>query len=295
MSAQSPTPSPWFAAPPAAWIEVSGPDAANFLQGQFSNDLRGDPGSAVYGLWLDHRGRILGDSWVLRRAPDQFAVISYATPAAAIRTTLEAHIIADDVTLLDRGGAGILLSVWGAAAAVAPGAFHADAGALAWRGRRDTETVVEWLAPAADLALWRQRLGLPDALRLAPEELARRRITAGIPLIPRDAGAEFTPLDAGLEDAVSFAKGCFLGQEVVARMQRMERAAWKLVRLRGAGPAPPTPQAVHAGGVEVGSLSSAAAEGDGWIGLAMLKRKLVATEAAPALHLPGAAAMANVC
>ena len=53
---------------PAAWLRITGGDAETFLQGQFSNDLRGlRAGSgAVYGLWLDVKGRVMADSFVLR-------------------------------------------------------------------------------------------------------------------------------------------------------------------------------------------------------------------------------------
>ncbi len=66
---------------PAAWLRVSGPDAAAFLQGQFSNDLRPlglapeAKGAlpAVYGLWLTVKGKVEADSFVLRGAgPEEF-------------------------------------------------------------------------------------------------------------------------------------------------------------------------------------------------------------------------------
>ena len=54
---------------PAAWLQVSGPDAFNFLQGQFTNDLRLlEEQPAVYGLWLNEKGKVQGDSFVLRAA-----------------------------------------------------------------------------------------------------------------------------------------------------------------------------------------------------------------------------------
>lgn len=52
---------------PACWLRITGEDAANFLQGQFSNELRGLPeGGAAYGLWLTLKGKVLADSFVVR-------------------------------------------------------------------------------------------------------------------------------------------------------------------------------------------------------------------------------------
>ena len=78
---------------PAAWLRVTGEDAANFLQGQFTNELRGVPaGGAVYGLWLTLKGKVLADSFVVRGGTgaggsaaggaEVFWVGSYFSPAA---------------------------------------------------------------------------------------------------------------------------------------------------------------------------------------------------------------------
>src|SRR5690606_29184391 len=55
-----------------------------------------------YGLWLDHRGRIHGDSTILRLAEERFFLLSWATSPQALIAKLDAHIIADDVVLTDR-------------------------------------------------------------------------------------------------------------------------------------------------------------------------------------------------
>src|SRR5688572_1380953 len=87
---------------PATVLRVSGEDAASFLQGQFSNDLRDlDQKKAVYGLWLNHKGRVIADSFVHRLAEGDFLVFSYHCPVEVIRQRLEAFVIADDVVLED--------------------------------------------------------------------------------------------------------------------------------------------------------------------------------------------------
>src|SRR5580658_9564626 len=84
---------------PAAWLRVSGTDSATFLQGQFSNDLRHfGPDLATYGLWLDVKGKVIADGFVMPgKGPDGFWIGSYFSPADQLRRRLEGFIIADDV------------------------------------------------------------------------------------------------------------------------------------------------------------------------------------------------------
>jgi folate-binding protein YgfZ len=102
------------------------------------------------------------------------------------------------------------------------------------------------------------------------------RIEAGVPtmgrdLVPGDLAAS-TPLVA---DAVDFTKGCFVGQELVARMDsRGGSAPTRLVRLRSSGEPPDAGVPVHAPSGDVGRVTSVAPDVDGWVGLAMVSRKL---------------------
>ena len=92
----------FFLTRPKAWIEVSGEDAPHFLQSQFSGDLRVEVGSAVPGLWLDHRARLHGEGVVLKRGEASYLIASLSTPAAGLLERLENHVIADDVDFEDR-------------------------------------------------------------------------------------------------------------------------------------------------------------------------------------------------
>src|SRR5438046_523634 len=103
MSINSTTSRVFFRCEPAAWLRITGADAATFLQGQFTNDLRAlERGAEVYGLWLTVKGKVLADSFVVRgpRA-DEFCLGSYFSPAGVIRERLESHVIADDVVIED--------------------------------------------------------------------------------------------------------------------------------------------------------------------------------------------------
>jgi tRNA-modifying protein YgfZ len=252
---------------PAAWLRASGPDAASFLQGQFTNDLRGlAPGGSVYGLWLNVKAKVVADSFVLRgEGAEEFWIGSYFSTAGTIRERLESFIIADDVTIEDQTDAWRGISWMG-------GAPPAEFGArVRCPGRRAQAQTIEWVFPAHDSAEVRDLCR--DARELSAGEMERLRIEAGIPAVPRDLGLGDLPNEGGLEaEAISYTKGCYLGQEVIARLRSMGQVRRRLLRVTGDGenfPALPVP--IFSAGRRVGELRSAALDGaGGFIGLAML-------------------------
>lgn len=270
-----------FAWQPAAWLQISGADAAVFLQGQFTNELRGiAPGQAVYGLWLTIKGKVLADSFVVRGAGEsEFWVGSYFSAAVTLRERLEAFVIADDVVIEDRTGEWRGLSIVGAGAA--DWLARAPAGSMAFAGRRSRGGSVEWLVPAAAWDEARARVAeLPEVDAAALERL---RIEQGIPGVPRDIGHADLPNEAGLEtEAISYTKGCYLGQEVMARLKSMGQVRRRLVRVDGdskPGDAPVVPSPLFVGPKQAGELRSVAARPEGgWVGLAMVSLLTVGAE-----------------
>src|ERR1700677_2778810 len=132
---------------PACLLKASGPDAAAFLQGQFSNDLsRIAPGEAVYGLWLDRKGRVIADSHVVRDLiGGQFWIASISSPAAVVMRRLVDFIIADDVTIEH------VTPGWEGVALVGAGAGNWLAGeeraGIFFPGRRAASDSWEWIVP----------------------------------------------------------------------------------------------------------------------------------------------------
>lgn len=249
---------------PAAWLRVTGADAATFLQGQLTNDLRGlAAGGAVYGLWLNQKGKVLADSFVVRGGGEEFWVGSYFSTAAAIRERLEAYVIADDVIIEDATVEWAAVSWLDGAA---PG--EVPAGVLRFAGRRGG-AAEEWVFPS-------ERAGEIETLlegtrEVEPGEMERRRIAAGVPAVPAEIGPGELPNEGGLEaDAISYTKGCYLGQEVMARLKTMGQVRRRLMRVRGAGAAPAVPAELAQEGKRIGELRSVAGAGDGFVGLALL-------------------------
>lgn len=264
---------------PATCLRVSGEDAFSFLQGQFTQDLRSTTGRSVsYGLWLNQKGRVLADSYVLRESDAEFLVVSLGSSSTVIRERLEAYVIADDVVIEDEtalwGGVvvgGTEAESWLAVAAgalPAAGEFVRAGGGWVFRGRRGAETSFEWIRPVGA-----EPLAGPEPI--ADEELERRRVAAGIARVPHDIGSGELPNEGGLDAcAVSYTKGCYLGQEVMARLKSMGTLRRRLVRVKGLAQRPPAvPCALLQGERRVGELRSAVDDGEGgFVGLALVTK-----------------------
>lgn len=264
-------------------LRVRGPDANSYLQGQFTQDLRLADGAVAYGLWLDHKGRVQADSHIRRQADNDYLVVSFSLPAAQLLARLQAYLIADEVELEDQTAnwAGVLL--WGEGAA----SLAAPAGSLALPSRRAGLDSVQWLVPAGrsgDAAAALKKVFAQESDRPAAE-LARLR--AGVPAVPADLGPRDLPNEGGIEDiAISFTKGCYLGQEVMARLKNLGSVRRRLHLVQGVGAPPTSGTGLYQGDRKVGETRSAAVDGETFLALAMVS--LVSLDAAAGLGLaPG--------
>jgi tRNA-modifying protein YgfZ len=254
---------------PSAFLRVSGPDAADFLQGQFTNDLRKlDSEGTLYGLWLDRKGRVLADSQLQKETGSQdFIIASTRSPAAIIADHLGAHIIADDVAISDEtvSWRGLALVGSGTGAWLAseprPG--------FVFPGRRASEENWEWIHRDSDAAA--AAAAVAGARVVEDEEIERMRIASAIPSVPIDIGPADLPNEGGLDAlAISYSKGCYTGQEVMARIKSLGRVRRTLVRVRGASAPPVLPAGLWLAGRKEGEVRSAVAEGSGFAGLALV-------------------------
>lgn len=266
---------------PAAIIRVVGDDAFTFLQGQFTNELRQAVGSATYGLWLDQKGKTLADSHVLRISENEFLVVSVNSAAELIRKRLEDYIVADDVTLADEtsGVQGMVLFGAGASAAlarvfespVAASRFAQRNNVIAFAGRRAGGENFEILGDAAALQVMRGQLLSAGAKAADLPALEFARISAGLPAIPHDIGPGDLPNEGGLENvAISYTKGCYLGQEVMARLKNLGQVRRRLHVVRGTGVPPASRAALYQGEKKAGEIRSVAIQGSDFVALAML-------------------------
>lgn len=208
-------------------IAVSGAEAAEYLQGQLSNDVEVlVPGAGCYAALLDRKGHLQADPRVLRLAPDEFLLEAEDVVGPALLRHLTMYKIGREVEVADRSAELSLLSVIGPGAAAVTGAEglgpeHSHREVVIGGGARAMATDV-----GVDLLVApERRQALRDALLDAGAEQAGEeaaeivRVEAGRPRFGHEMSDATMPAEAGIvERAVDFEKGCYIGQEPVARL-----------------------------------------------------------------------------
>jgi folate-binding protein YgfZ len=296
-------------------LQVDGADRVRWLNGMLSNDVAalapGRDRSGCYALLLTRIGRIVADVHVLLRE-GAFWLETEQSAVAPLLATLGKFIIADDVRLSEIGPAWERLALEGpaasaifaAAAGEAPGlaADAADrfqiAGISLWAGAWGVsgEDALQLFVPAGQaeaVALALERAGASHALTAAGEDaLEILRIEAGTPRFGHELSESVLPAEVGLERAISTSKGCYTGQEIVARMASKGGASHALVGLALAeGDAPAQGSPLLAQAARVGELTSFALSARaGAIGLGFVRRQ----HAAPGTPLEVAGRSARV-
>ncbi len=223
-------------------IRVDGDDARAWLNGQISNDVSDTrEGDSVYALLLEANGRILTDLYALDRG-DAFDLLVPRARLADVREHLERFIVMEDVDLEAREVEVI--------SAQGPRASELDGFTCDRLGHGGTDRLDGDLDAIVERA---QELG---GGLVSPEAWELARLRAGRPALGADFDATVFPQEAGLAElAVSFAKGCYVGQEVVCMLENRGQLRRRLVQLRAdALPAPGSRLMFE--GVEVGTIRS---------------------------------------
>ena len=264
---------------PAAHFIVTDEDAADFLQSQFTNELRPfKVGQATYGLWLDAKGKVIADSVMLCEGAEQFRVISECCAGELITAHMERHIIADDVEIEHvESGFGFELPTQAVKAlgldCPKSGRFIRFKEGIIYSIQDSLYNVVMHKESAAKLVF--KELTDLGFIEFSASERGLARIDRGRPSVPEEIGAADMPGEGGLEhDAISFTKGCYLGQEVVARMHNVGKAQRGLFVVRGEGAIPDLPLVLtNSESKQVGELRTAYLDGETWQGVAILKTR----------------------
>jgi len=253
---------------------VGGEDRVAFLQGMLSNDVqRLAPGHGCHSLLLTEQGKIVADAVVLALA-DAVVLDARGSGIARAADALARYIVADDVELT-HDDTTHAVGIFGPRAADALAslaiesapdrpyahvAVERDGGTL--RVARipqpgaggffcivPEEAVEPWWRAARERGLAAAGFAAFDTLR----------IESGVPAYGVDVGPDTIALEAPLEDAISFRKGCYLGQEVIERVSARGHVSRKLVPLTIDAEAPPSAgDVVFAGDKEIGRITSAA-------------------------------------
>jgi tRNA-modifying protein YgfZ len=181
-----------FAARPRAYVRVAGPDAEDLLQRFLSNDVTG--GEVVAALLLTPKGRLIAPVRVWRRGPDDFLLLTEPELGEEVRTTLLRGRFAAKCEIEAEEHTSMLV--------------FGDAEGLASELPGAVEVLDAGVEPT-----------------IGAVELERLRIEAGIPAWGKELDDTILPAEAGLDEThISFTKGCYPGQEPVARLHHRGHA-----------------------------------------------------------------------
>jgi len=201
-------------------IELEGAEAAEFLQGQVTNDVEAlAPGEGCYAALLDHKGKLRTDMRVLRLAPERLVVDADPAARAVLRHNFETYSLGRQVRSSDLTDERALLSLIGPAARDRLGAEAPPDREHAFVEGAHGLHVATDLGVDVILAAEEEEAARELAPRVAEDAAECLRIESGRPRLGLDMDATTIPQEAGLNDrAVSFTKGCYVGQETVARL-----------------------------------------------------------------------------
>ncbi|HKI85811.1 MAG TPA: hypothetical protein VKA53_03600, partial [Thermoanaerobaculia bacterium] len=256
-------------------LVLDGPDRQRFLHGLMTCEVKAlAPGEGAYGFFSDSKGKVLADGVVLAYEK-RLEIALPSEEAEPIREHVKKYIIADRVEV-ENGQERIAVSVFGPKGAeILATRFGEPLPVDPWRHRSypvDAETVTLlkngqarcegytlWIPKSLAVGLLRELRGLSASLvPVGDRAVDAMRVDLGVPRFGPDFGGDCFPQETGLEDeAVSYEKGCYLGQEIVARIHYRGQSPRVMARVAiEAGDAPAVGTALSAGGREAGRLGT---------------------------------------
>lgn len=274
--------------PASDLLELSGPDRLRFLNGLVTCEVKGlAEGAGRYGFFTDLKGRVLADVVILALT-DRLVLDLPAGSGPAMAAHLRKYVIADRVEVAESPDRMPVTLAGPLAGSVLAGELPAEpwshrsreiAGenvTLVREGRLGVEAFTCWTSASAAPAVRGALEALAGVGRASAAALDVARIRAGIGRFGQDFGPEHFPQETGAEAmGVSYTKGCYLGQEIVARIHYRGGVQRGLRGLRFAGEPPALGTAVLAEGRESGTVTSLATTSDlGAIGLAVLHQRV---------------------
>jgi folate-binding protein YgfZ len=261
-------------------VRVHGPDAPHFLNNLVTSEVAHlADGEAAYAGLLTPQGKMLFDFLAVREA-DGYRLDTLAENAAALAQRLGFYKLRAKVMVADASSDEAVIAFWGGEPpATLPGVAYADP--------RLSALGMRVIVPRASVA---GVLALPGLTRTDAGAFHAHRVALGVPEGGRDfAFGDAFPHDADMDalTGIDFAKGCYVGQEVVSRMQHRGTARRRIVMATAAGPLPPTGTALTAGDRPVGTLGTVA--GQAGLALVRVDRAKAAIDAGVPIEADGTA------
>lgn len=224
----------WLKLPPRALWKLTGNDRVRYLNGQITNDVaKLQPGHSLYAAVTSPKGKMMGDVFV-SATNDALWIDAPIELRETLDTRLQKYLIADDAELTE-----INREWW---------LHHIFAPSSASQLRSDT--------PPDTLTFWNPRFGLSgfdhwlplgtgfgavDVPQIPTDVIETLRLEFALPKWGADMNEDTLPPEAGLErNGISYTKGCYLGQETIARIKSIGHVNKSLMTLAADGAEPPT-------------------------------------------------------
>lgn len=252
------------------WIEIKGPDSRKFLNSRLTNDINKLQGkSGCYSLLLTPKGKIIADCFCYP-CGDYFGIDCDLSLKPALLENIKKYIVFQKVEVNDQS------EKWGALSILGPKSKdHLQPVLKDLPSQEFSYTEPKW-DNLQLFAIYKKQWGLPSyelwthkekipELRaklnlpiLTGEEQQKLRIESGTPLFGVDFDENTIPQEAGLYSALSFDKGCYVGQEIVARLEHRGHVGKQLVQftLEEKTPPPRGEKIFSHDGKEIGAVTS---------------------------------------
>lgn len=253
-------------------LRLAGEDRVPFLQGLVTNDVTKAAGRVVYAALLTAQGRFLHDFFIVPQ-DDALLIDCEAERRADLIRRLIMYKLRAKVTIEDRTESLAVVLAWGDTAPSAlalppdPGAMRTEESGTIYVDPRQPSLGVRAIVPAGRAADWIAEHGLMTTDETAYD---RHRIGLGVPDGSRDLPVEKALLLENRFDelhGIDWDKGCYVGQEVTARMRYRSLVRKRLLPVAITGPVPEFGTLVTVGGAEAGEMRSAVSG----LGLALLR------------------------
>jgi folate-binding protein YgfZ len=273
-----------------AFFRVSGRDRVRWLNNMVSNNVRDLPaGSGNYSFLLSAQGHIQGDLYVFNREAE-FVAATESAQFEKILPWLRKYIIMDQVELTDLRQELTALGIQGPQARKVleqtgvggPFPEVLQLAELEWSGgkglitRKRFEAYEIWTRPQAMPAVW-DLLAAAGATPVGTDALEMFRVAAGVPRFGLDIRERDLPQETGQMQALNFAKGCYIGQEIVERIRSRGSVHRTFTGFALEGAIPPAGSKLQANGKELGEITSALAvptdRGDRALALGYVRRE----------------------
>jgi folate-binding protein YgfZ len=277
-----------------AKISLKGSDRVRWLNGMITNNVRDlAPGHGVYGFLLNPQGHILGDLYAYNQG-ESLLVDTDQTQLEKILAVFDKYIIMDDVEVADSSAVTTALGIAGPKAAeclsaagfVFPALQALQFVEAVWHGMNLTvargdnplaESFEIWLAPE-NVEKVREALVNASAKLVGSAAVELLRVAAGVPRYGVDIRERDLPQETEQERALSFVKGCYVGQEIVERIRSRGQVRRKFSGFAVRGKLPAVGDKIQVDGKEVGEITSAVslpwAGGDQNVALGYVRREV---------------------